>query len=173
MSRLCFEKSIQSMSAKKWFRLDGPASEVWKHYIYSNVIGQKTLKFKKILSFSIAEENVLPEICCSHLKKEEQCMRRKSLTWIDKMRTQNSARAASELRTLSLREPGRKDWNCGYQPAGSANSHQNIWHGWPNKNRNQPFVRTEEVSESRTDCLASAWSFTVQPLPCSFSSFIV
>ena len=99
-------------------------------------------------------------------------MRTKSLTRVNKIRTQNSARAGSELRTTSLHGPGRTNWNCGLRAEGAANSNQNIWHErGPNKIGTQPFARTGEVSEPRTDFLASAWSFTVQPLTLCRSAF--
>ena len=160
---------------------------------------------KKLLSFAIAEEHMLPEICCRSLthkhaivkkiKNEEmrtfECgpnkpqtqyltrmgramnMRTKSLTRVDKIRTQNSARAGSELRTTSLHGPGRTNWNCGLRAEHAANSNQNLWHErGPNKIGTQPFAQTAEVSEPRTDFLASAWSFTVQPLPFSFQALL-
>ena len=99
-------------------------------------------------------------------------MRTKSLTRVDKIRTQNSARAGSELRTTSLHGPGRTNWNCGLRAEGAANSNQNLWHErGPNKIGTQPFARTGEVSEPRTYFLASAWSFTVQPLTLCRSAF--
>ena len=84
-------------------------------------------------------------------------MRNKFLTRVDKIRTQNSAGATSELRTTSLHGPGRTNLNCGLREEGAANSDQNIWlERGPNKIRTQAFALTAEVSEPRTDFLGSA-----------------
>ena len=112
---------------------------------------------------------MLSEICCGSLtlytcdncgtnKPQQQSltrigramkMRTESFTRFDKIRTQNSARAESDLRTLSLYGPGQTIETV--QRASIRIFDRSGLH----KIGTQPFARTAQVSETRTDLLVS------------------